>query len=134
MKLKAIGSLLVLAALAANCSARSPQNQTQKKDSQPAPASQNPSNPKRLAIEKTARALIADELGLKLEDIKPQSSFIDDLGADELDTVELIMKLEEVFEIEIPDEDAGKLKTVQQVYDYLVAHVPVWPKEKTRKP
>lgn len=63
--------------------------------------------------------IIVEQLGIKKEDIKPESSFIDDLGADSLDTVELVMALEEEFNTEIPDEEAEKIKTVQNVYDYI---------------
>jgi len=62
---------------------------------------------------------IIDKLGVEEEQIKPEASFIDDLGADSLDTVELIMALEEEFDIEIPDEDAEKLTTVKAVIDYI---------------
>jgi acyl carrier protein len=63
--------------------------------------------------------MVAEQLGVKEEDVKPDSSFIDDLGADSLDTVELIMALEEEFDTEIPDEDAEKLATVQDAIDYI---------------
>lgn len=66
--------------------------------------------------------IIVEQLGVKSEDVKPESSFIDDLGADSLDTVELVMALEEEFDTEIPDEEAEKIKTVQDVYDYINAH------------
>ena len=56
---------------------------------------------------------------MKEEDVKPEASFVDDLGADSLDTVELVMALEEEFETEIPDEEAEKITTVGQVYDYI---------------
>ncbi len=63
--------------------------------------------------------LIETQLGVEKEKIVPTASFIDDLGADSLDIVELIMSMEEEYDIEIPDEDAEKLKTVQNVMDYL---------------
>ena len=63
--------------------------------------------------------LIETQLGVEKEKIVPTASFIDDLGADSLDIVELIMSMEEEYDIEIPDEDAEKLKTVQNVVDYL---------------
>ncbi len=63
--------------------------------------------------------IVADKLGVEKSKITKEASFIDDLGADSLDTVELIMKMEEDFEIEIPDEEAEKLKTVGDVVDYL---------------
>ena len=124
MKRTPIYSLLLLAVLAPGCSIRSPQEKGQ----QSRAAVEPQKDPKRLAIEKTARELIAAELGLELTEVQPHSRFIEDLGADELDIVELIMRFEEQFEIVIPDEDAEKLRVVQQAYDYLVVHVPRWPK------
>lgn len=64
-------------------------------------------------------SIIVEQLGVKEEDLKPEASFIDDLGADSLDTVELVMALEEEFDTEIPDEDAEKIRTVKDVYDYI---------------
>jgi acyl carrier protein len=66
---------------------------------------------------------VVDQLGVKEEDVTPNASFVDDLGADSLDTVELVMALEEEFETEIPDEEAEKITTVQQAVDYIKAHV-----------
>lgn len=63
--------------------------------------------------------VIIDQLGVKEEEIKPDASFIEDLGADSLDTVELVMSLEEEFGIEIPDDDAEKAKTVKDVVNYI---------------
>lgn len=63
-------------------------------------------------VEEKVKDIIAEQLGVKKEEIKPESSFIDDLGADSLDTVELVMALEEEFGIEIPDEEAEKMITV----------------------
>lgn len=63
--------------------------------------------------------MIADQLQIDEEQVKPDASFMDDLGADSLDTVELIMALEEEFDIEIPDSEAEKIRTVQQALDYL---------------
>ena len=74
-------------------------------------------------IEELVRKVVAEQLGVKEADIKNESSFVDDLGADSLDTVELVMALEEKFECEIPDEDAEKLTTVQQAVDYVKAHI-----------
>ena len=65
------------------------------------------------------RQIIAEQLGVKAEDVTPQASFIDDLGADSLDTVELVMALEEEFSIEIPDEDAEKMRTVSEAIKYI---------------
>ncbi len=63
--------------------------------------------------------IIVEQLGVDSERVTPNASFIDDLGADSLDIVELVMAMEEAFEIEIPDEEAEKLKTVQDVHNYL---------------
>ena len=63
--------------------------------------------------------MIADQLQIDEEQVKPDASFMDDLGADSLDTVELIMALEEEFDIEIPDSEAEKIRTVQQALEYL---------------
>ncbi|POY42355.1 acyl carrier protein [Avibacterium endocarditidis] len=63
--------------------------------------------------------MIVEQLGVKEEDVKPEASFVEDLGADSLDTVELVMALEEEFDIEIPDEEAEKITTVQSAIDYV---------------
>ncbi|AXH32786.1 acyl carrier protein [Francisella opportunistica] len=68
-------------------------------------------------------SIIVEQLGVKEEDLKPEASFIDDLGADSLDTVELVMALEEEFDTEIPDEDGEKIRTVKDVYDYIDSKV-----------
>jgi acyl carrier protein len=73
------------------------------------------------SVEEQVRGIIAEQLGLKAEEIKNDASFVDDLGADSLDTVELVMALEEEFETEIPDEEAEKITTVQQAIDYILA-------------
>ena len=73
--------------------------------------------------EDRVKQIIMDQLGVSADQVTPQASFIDDLGADSLDTVELVMALEEEFDIEIPDEDAEKMKTVQDALDYLKKHV-----------
>ena len=67
--------------------------------------------------------VIVDQLGVNPDDVKLDSSFVDDLGADSLDTVELVMALEEKFDTEIPDEDAEKITTVRSAIDYIKAHV-----------
>ncbi|MDC9728147.1 MAG: acyl carrier protein [Methyloprofundus sp.] len=72
-------------------------------------------------IEERVKKIVAEQLGVK-EDIANDASFIDDLGADSLDTVELVMALEEEFECEIPDDDAEKITTVQQAVDYVNAN------------
>ena len=68
------------------------------------------------------KKIVAEQLGVNEADIKDNSSFVEDLGADSLDTVELVMALEEEFGCEIPDEDAEKISTVQQAVDYINAH------------
>lgn len=73
-------------------------------------------------IEERVKKIITEQLGVKEEQVIPEASFVDDLGADSLDTVELVMALEEEFECEIPDEDAEKITTVQQAIDYVNAH------------
>jgi acyl carrier protein len=73
------------------------------------------------SVEEQVRGIIAEQLGLKADEIKNDASFVDDLGADSLDTVELVMALEEEFETEIPDDDAEKITTVQQAIDYIRA-------------
>jgi acyl carrier protein len=70
-------------------------------------------------IEARVRKIVADQLGVADADIKNESSFVDDLGADSLDTVELVMALEEEFECDIPDEEAEKITSVQQAIDYI---------------
>ena len=73
-------------------------------------------------IEPRVKKIVAEQLGVNEGEIKNESSFVDDLGADSLDTVELVMALEEEFEMEIPDEEAEKITTVQQAIDYIVGH------------
>ena len=73
-------------------------------------------------IEERVKKIVAEQLGVKLEEVTNEASFVDDLGADSLDTVELVMALEEEFETEIPDEDAEKISTVQAAIDYVTAH------------
>lgn len=72
-----------------------------------------------MAVEEKVKAIIAEQLGVKQEEVTPTASFIDDLGADSLDTVELVMALEEEFGIEIPDEDAEKITTVGDAIKYI---------------
>jgi acyl carrier protein len=73
-------------------------------------------------IEQKVKAIIAENLGVSEDEIKPTSSFIEDLGADSLDIVELVMQMEEEFEVEIPDEEAENIKTVQNAVDYITTH------------
>ena len=75
------------------------------------------------AIEQRVRSIIADQLGVSEEQIQPESKFIVDLGADSLDIVELIMAMEEEFETEIPDEEAEKIRNVNDVITFLKAHL-----------
>jgi len=74
-------------------------------------------------VEQRVKKIVAEQLGVNEGDIKPESTFVDDLGADSLDTVELVMALEEEFECEIPDEEAEKITSVQQAVDYINTHL-----------
>lgn len=71
------------------------------------------------AVEERVKKIIVEQLGVNAEQVTPGASFVDDLGADSLDTVELVMALEEEFGLEIPDEEAQKLATVQSAIDYI---------------
>ena len=73
-------------------------------------------------IEERVKKIIIEQLGVKEDEVKNEASFVEDLGADSLDTVELVMALEEEFDTEIPDEDAEKITTVQQAIDYINNH------------
>lgn len=73
-------------------------------------------------IEQRVMKIVAEQLGVNEAEVKIESSFVDDLGADSLDTVELVMALEEEFDCEIPDEEAEKITTVKQAVDYINAH------------
>ena len=73
-------------------------------------------------IEAKVKKIVAEQLGVNEADIKNESSFVDDLGADSLDTVELVMALEDAFETEIPDDQAEKITTVQLAIEYMKAH------------
>ncbi len=77
-----------------------------------------------MSVEDKIRSIISEQLGVKPEEVTPQASFIDDLGADSLDTVELIMALEEEFSVEIPDEDAEKMATVGDAIKYIEEKAP----------
>lgn len=74
-------------------------------------------------IEDRVKKIVCEQLGAKEDDVTAQASFVDDLGADSLDTVNLVMALEEEFETEIPDEESEKLATVQDAIDYINAHL-----------
>ncbi len=73
-------------------------------------------------IEERVKQIVVEQLGVSEDEVKESASFVDDLGADSLDTVELVMALEEEFECEIPDEEAEKITTVKQAIDYVKAH------------
>ena len=73
-------------------------------------------------IEESDKKIIVEQLGVQEEEVKSEASFVDDLGADSLDTVELVMALEEEFDTEIPDEEAEKITTVQSAIDYINAN------------
>ena len=72
-----------------------------------------------MSVQDKIKSIIAEQLGVKSEEVTPEASFVDDLGADSLDTVELVMALEEEFSIEIPDEDAEKITTVGDAIKYI---------------
>jgi len=74
-------------------------------------------------IEEKVKNIIAEQLGVPVEKVVPEAKFIEDLGADSLDTVELVMALEEEFNCEIPDEEAEKITTVKQAVDYVNGHL-----------
>ena len=74
------------------------------------------------SIEEKVKEIIVEQLGVEEDDVNPNAKFIEDLGADSLDTVELVMAFEEAFDIEIPDEDAEKIRTVQDAVDYIGKH------------
>ena len=75
-----------------------------------------------MAVADKVKSIIVEQLGVDEEEVTPDASFVDDLGADSLDTVELVMAFEEEFGIEIPDEDAEKIRTVQDAVDYIDEH------------
>jgi len=74
------------------------------------------------AVEEKVKQIIVEQLGVDEAEVTPNASFVDDLGADSLDTVELVMAFEEAFDIEIPDEDAEKIRTVQDAVTYIGEH------------
>lgn len=75
-----------------------------------------------MAVFDQVKGIIVEQLGVEAEEVKPESSFVEDLGADSLDIVELVMALEEEFDMEIPDEDAEKIKTVGDAVKYIEDH------------
>jgi len=74
------------------------------------------------SIEARVKRIVIEQLGVKEDEVTNDASFVDDLGADSLDTVELVMALEEEFETEIPDEEAEKITTIKQAVDYITSH------------
>ena len=74
------------------------------------------------AVEEKIKQIIVEQLGVDEGEVTPNASFVDDLGADSLDTVELVMAFEEAFDLEIPDEDAEKIRTVKDAIDYIGKH------------
>ena len=74
------------------------------------------------SVDERVKQIIVEQLGVDEAEVTPNASFVDDLGADSLDTVELVMAFEEAFEIEIPDEDAEKIRTVSDAVDYIGKH------------
>jgi acyl carrier protein len=74
------------------------------------------------AVEEKVKQIIVEQLGVDEGEVTPNASFVDDLGADSLDTVELVMAFEEAFDIEIPDEDAEKIRTVKDAIEYIDKH------------
>jgi acyl carrier protein len=74
-------------------------------------------------VDERVKKIIVEQLGVKEEEVVNSASFVDDLGADSLDTVELVMALEEEFECEIPDEDSAKITNVQEAIDYVNANI-----------
>jgi len=75
-----------------------------------------------MSIEDKVKKIIAEKLSVEMEEVVPEASFVDDLGADSLDLVELIMSMEEEFDVEISDEDAEKITTVKDAFDYVATH------------
>jgi acyl carrier protein len=77
------------------------------------------------SVDEKVKQIIVEQLGVDEAEVTSTASFVDDLGADSLDTVELVMAFEEAFDIEIPDEDAEKIRTVQDAVDYIAKHAKV---------
>ena len=77
-----------------------------------------------MSIEEQVKAIVVENLGVNMEEVVNSASFVEDLGADSLDTVELVMALEEEFDTEIPDEEAEKITTVQEAIDFVSKNVP----------
>ena len=75
------------------------------------------------SVDEQVKKIISEQLGVGIDEIRPESSFIDDLGADSLDIVELVMAMEEAFGTDIPDDEAEKIQTVKDAIDYVEQHV-----------
>jgi len=75
-----------------------------------------------MSVAEKVKSIIVEQLGVDEEEVTPDASFVDDLGADSLDTVELVMEFEDEFELSIPDEEAEKIQTVGQAIDYIKSH------------
>ena len=75
-----------------------------------------------MSVEDRVKSIIVEQLGVDADEVQPEASFVEDLGADSLDTVELVMRFEEEFGIEIPDEDAEKIQSVRDAYNYIDQH------------
>ena len=75
------------------------------------------------SVEERVKKIVVEQLGVKEDEVTNEASFVDDLGADSLDTMEMVMALEEEFKTEIPDEEAEKITTVQQAINYINAHL-----------
>ena len=74
-------------------------------------------------VEQKVKDIIVEQLGVDPSQVKPEASFVNDLGADSLDTVELVITFEEAFDINVPDEDSEKIQTVSQATDYIKSHI-----------
>ena len=75
------------------------------------------------SVQDRIRALVAEQLGVDVADVAPTAAILDDLGADSLDVVELVMSLEDVFDIEVPDEEVDGMRTVADIHQYVIEHV-----------
>ena len=124
MKKKLMSSALAMAALAPASLGLPHQGQAPaKRGAQNQPCRKSSRDGLRKAVEKKAKQIVIDELGVDAREVTPTARFIDDLGADSLDAVELVMRFEEEFEIEILDEDAVKIKRMCEAYDYIENHL-----------